>query len=377
MPEARPLWTMRPQRLLGVALAVIGVATLLGISSAAVMYAGRLAAGRPMPFEEALVRGVSDWYLWPALTPLVLWLARRFRISGDRWLSSGLVHMASGTALALVEIAGAVELCLIAGVPTRYPTFGHWYLAAIAGWFQFAFLVYWVMVVGVHAIDHYRRLQHREVEAAELRSQVASAQLRALRMQLHPHFLFNTLHTIGVYAREHRVDEAVDLIAELADLLRVSLDQGTDHEVLLRDELEFIARYLGIERKRFGDRLRVRLDAPPETARARVPAMILQPLVENAIRHGIAARPAAGLIEIEAQQADGMLHLRVRDDGPGFTLTDQDSSQQHVGLSNTRDRLSRLYGKRQRIEITNHVAGGAVVALSLPFHTEPMRPEGG
>jgi sensor histidine kinase YesM len=184
-------------------------------------------------------------------------------------------------------------------------------------------------------------------------------------MQLHPHFLFNTLHAVSTLL--HRDPDAADeMISELSDLLRMTLENFGLQEVSLREELEFIRRYLDIQQVRFQDRLRVTIDVPAETLDARVPNQALQPIVENAIHHGLEARTGGGTIEIRARGRAAMLQLSVRDDGPGLRANWQASQQDGIGLSNTRARLKQLYGPLASLDLSNHPQGGTVVTLLIP-----------
>jgi LytS/YehU family sensor histidine kinase len=223
-------------------------------------------------------------------------------------------------------------------------------------------LVYWIIVLISHASDYYARLREGELRASQ-------AQLQALKMQLHPHFLFNALNSISALVRKD--PEAADrMIARLGDFLRLTLEASATQEVLLRQELEFLDCYLEIERVRYHDRLTTRLDIDPQTLNCRVPNLILQPIVENAIRHGIAPRATPGHIEILAEQADGSLRIQVRDNGPGLPPNHNGAAAQGLreglGLANTRARLAQLYGTSHRFELQNDARGGLVVTLELP-----------
>jgi LytS/YehU family sensor histidine kinase len=229
---------------------------------------------------------------------------------------------------------------------------------------HFNLLIYWVIVAVCFAFDYYAKFRERELRAAELEKQVAQAKLQALQMQLNPHFLFNSLHSISALMHED-VDRADSMIARLSDLLRAALDSSAMQEVSLGDELDFLKRYLAIEQIRFGDRLKVDIAAPPETLAAQVPNLILQPLVENSIRHGIEPRAKAGRIELRAQRADKMLVLEVADNGAGFSAGEKIS--EGVGLSNTRARLRTLYGDAHKFELLPSAEGGLLVRLTIPF----------
>jgi LytS/YehU family sensor histidine kinase len=233
-------------------------------------------------------------------------------------------------------------------------------------------LVYWSLVGVCQAITNFRSSQERERRAAELEARLTSAKLQALRMQINPHFLFNTLNSIAalVYVNPRAADE---ILGDLSDLLRRSLDSMEEQEIPLAQELEFVGAYIRIEQKRFGERLRVEQSVPDELMKALVPALILQPLVENAIRHGIEPRRGPGLISIEAKQEDKHLRLIVRDNGRGLPGADVNSSvRRGIGLANTQARLQGLYGRDQSFSFGRAEPQGCRVDIHLPFHLEPV-----
>jgi len=234
-------------------------------------------------------------------------------------------------------------------------------------------LVYWSLVALCQAITNFRSSQERERRAAELEARFTSAKLQALRMQINPHFLFNTLNSIAalVYVNPRAADE---MLGDLSELLRRSLDSMEEQEIPLAQELEFIGAYLNIEQKRFGERLRVEQSVPDELMKALVPALILQPLVENAIRHGIEPRRGPGLISIEAKQEAEHLHLIVRDNGRGLPVADLNSSvRRGIGLANTEARLQGLYGQDQSFSFGRAEPQGCRVDIHLPLHLEPVQ----
>jgi len=233
-------------------------------------------------------------------------------------------------------------------------------------------LVYWSLVGVCQAITNFRSSQERERRAAELEARLTSAKLQALRMQINPHFLFNTLNSIAalVYVNPRAADE---MLGDLSELLRRSLDSMEEQEIPLVQELEFIGAYISIEQKRFGERLRVEQSVPDELMKALVPALILQPLVENAIRHGIEPRRGPGLISIEAKQEGKHLHLIVRDNGRGLPGADLNGPvRRGIGLANTQARLQGLYGQDQSFSFGRAEPQGCRVDIRLPCHLEPV-----
>jgi LytS/YehU family sensor histidine kinase len=227
--------------------------------------------------------------------------------------------------------------------------------------------------VGVsHGIEYYRRFRERELRASQLETRLAAARLEALRAQLQPHFLFNTLHAISALMNRD-VEAAERMLARLSDLLRLTLDSAGEPMVPLKRELEFLAGYLEIEQTRFADRLTVQMNVEPDALDAPVPSLLLQPLVENAVRHGIAPRATPGRIEIRARRADGALHIEIEDNGRGLPR----EMREGLGLSNTRARLEQLYGPAHRFELraAKGDGSGTLVQLVLPMQSENRAPQ--
>jgi LytS/YehU family sensor histidine kinase len=230
-------------------------------------------------------------------------------------------------------------------------------------------MTYWTVVGLSHALHFHREAQERALTAAQLEARLAEAQLQALQRQLHPHFLFNTLHTIS--ALIHRDAEAADeMLARLSDLLRLTLDRLGIQEVTLKEELEFLGKYLEIERTRFGERLVVDMQIEPETLDICVPNLVLQPLVENAMRHGIAPRLGGGRLQIVARLTGDRLWMMVRDNGAGLPKAKLDAFNHGVGLSNTRSRLEHLYPRNHRFEFHEPSDGGLAVTIEIPAAAE-------
>jgi LytS/YehU family sensor histidine kinase len=232
-------------------------------------------------------------------------------------------------------------------------------------------IVYWIVVLGHLGWYSYHRNREREVETAELQRELIAARLEALRMQLNPHFLFNTLHAVSALIHEN--PEAADrVVARLSELLRLSLDQTKPQEVPLSEELAFLDRYLEIEKTRFAERLQVQKIIDPGVQQALVPYLILQPLVENAIRHAIEPREDLGRLGILACRKNGRLELRVRDNGNGLSHPKDPPAREGIGLSNTRSRLRHLYGEDFRLELAAAEGGGLEAFMEIPFHTDSV-----
>jgi two-component system, LytTR family, sensor kinase len=343
----------------------IGFWTVIGLSFASQYYLSSLKAGRPVSWSHAVSWSLGDWYVWGLLSVPIIQLARRFRFDDVQWIRSVAIHLVASGLFSLVYMVlrawlGQVQ-SWIGGSPV---TFGDAFNPLVVKSVHFNLLTYWVIVSVSHAFAYYRQFQERALRASELEKRLAQAKLQALQMQLNPHFLFNTLNAIA--SLMHMDVKAADrMITRLADLLRYALESTDAHEVPLRQELSFLERYLEIEKTRFGRRLNVRLEIAPDTLDLLVPNLLLQPLVENAIRHGIEKRSKPGWIELHARCEEGRLHLEVRDNGPG--LPAEPPQRQGIGLTNTRSRLQQLYGKGQSLELRDAEGGGVVVDIWIPF----------
>ena len=334
-----------------------------------------IASGREMSFTRALLINLPFYYLWALVTPAILGLARRFPIERMEWRKPLLIHLAASTILSALQLflAGAFLHVLSDVTPSRADSF--W--TTLAQFFRLNFhanvLTYWALVGLAWGADTYAKYRDRELAASRLQTQLAQAELGALKMQLQPHFLFNTLNAIAALLKT-KPDAAEGMILQLSDFLRVTLNNTGRSEVTLREELEFLERYLAIEKTRFQDRLSTRFRIRTEVLDARVPNLLLQPLVENAIRHGIARDRRAGRLEVSATHEKGRLLLRVTDDGPGAP---PGSITEGIGLTNTRERLRHLYGDAYSLEYGNAPRGGFFVSLSLPLvspENEPSSP---
>jgi len=347
--------------------------TLIGLSFAGQLYLSSSRSGQAVSWSRAVSWSLGDWYVWAVLSLPIVHLARRFRFDTPNWgLSVGL-HLVASAGFSLVYMALRAWVGQWQGRLTGTPiSFGEAFSPLLFKTFLLNLLIYWVVVSVTHAFDYYRQVREREVRAVELEKRLTEARLQALQMQLNPHFLFNTLHAIS--ALMHKDVEAADrMIARLSDLLRYALESTGEQEVSLRQELDFLRRYLEIEQTRFGSRLTVEMDIAPDTLDSRLPNLILQPIVENAIQHGIEPHSRPGLIRIRSRRENGGLRIEVRDNGGG--LPDGKLSREGVGLSNTRARLKQLYADRHRFEFDNSPQGGLVVGLTLPLRPAPVELE--
>jgi signal transduction histidine kinase len=310
-----------------------------------------------------------DWLLYAVLTPFVFRASRRLPLQPPHLARNIALHVAGALGMC-VAWAGLGTLLRLAIFPMPPDLTGQKVLREFAGWvfttLPFGVGVYFALVGIEHSLFYFAQARERETQAARLAAQLAEARLGALRMQLNPHFLFNSLNAITVLVRDQNTAAASRMLGLLSDVLRQVLRAEPTHETTLASELEFLERYLAIEQVRFSDRLRPSIEVDSAIAGAAVPRFLLQPLVENALRHGIAKRADAGVLHVSAHRDGANLVLTVRDDGPG--LMPGAPSPGGVGLANTRARLAALYGERASLDIANAAGGGVVATVRLPYH---------
>lgn len=356
---------------------IFGVATALGIFSTFQAYNYvRLFTEKEPSFPMLLLLNVTYWYAWAALVPGMLWMARRYRFGRHTWPRAAAMHGLGVIACTFMHAVLTIAMRMpIQSYFDRSMGFGASFQELFFLYFDWEMMTYWAIVGLSHALDFHNESQERALTTAQLQMRLAEASLQSLQRQLHPHFLFNTLHTIS--ALMHRDTEAADaMLAQLSDLLRLTLERVGTQEVALKEELDFLEKYLEIEQTRFGERLQVALNIEPDTLDAAVPNFLLQPLVENAVRHGIAQKIGGGRVEISAKRAGDELCLVVRDTGPGLSADKRSGLSTGVGLTNTRSRLQHLFGDRHRFEFDEPAGGGLAVKISIPFALDPeSRPD--
>ncbi len=319
------------------------------------------------PVGWHLLRASALW--WPLFIPLtvgVLALAHRLPMRRDRWLRAAAVHVPAAVAFALTHLLLTRVVVLWRHDILTLELLSRQWRVAFASFFLFDTLVYIALVSGYWARDYYLRYRDRAVAAAELQRLAATARFEALRWQLNPHFLFNSLNTVAGLVRAGNADGAVDMLARISALLRSTLDDATAADVPLAKELELVDLYAAIERVRFRDRLTVDMRVDDDVLDARVPALILQPLVENAVRHGVAHTSDAVRVDIAATRTADGLRVTVRDTGGGFP-DGAAAVTEGVGLSNTRARLTHRFGTAARIELASADGGGGQVTLDMPY----------
>jgi two-component system, LytTR family, sensor kinase len=328
---------------------------------------GMRAVGMQHAWSRLFLTVLVSWLVWALATPFVLRLGRRFPPTHWRPVRTWFAHLGACLAIAVVYSAWAalLQLCLQPWGYAQVSDFGKTSFSVFYGEFHLFLILYAAILAISHTLESSRRLAQRETEAARLNEQLSRAQLDALRRQLEPHFLFNTLNAIAGLVRETRNDAAVSMIVGLSDLLRRVLEGSDRQEVSLGEEMEFLETYLDIQKTRFAERLQLSVNVPREFLAAQVPSLILQPMVENAIQHGIGTRAAGGAIRITAAQDKGSLTLSVYNDGPRIP-EDWEQLRSGVGISNVRTRLQSLYGSACSLNIRNYDRGVEVL-LSVPF----------
>jgi two-component system LytT family sensor kinase len=358
-----------------------GVWTFVALAYALTVYELYRSTGTSsMSFLSILGMQCSQVLTYIPLTPFAFALANRFQLQRGNWARNTLILLAGGLVFTVAQVA------LRGMTPYAFwdPSVRHWVSAVWDSqahgfrirWFMFERLfignvvddvitTYFPIVLVAHVASYYQRFRERELRTSQLQAQLEKARLQSLKSQLQPHFLFNTLNSISALMLTN-VEAADRMITRLGDLLRISLETAGTQMTTLSRELEFVNCYIEIEKVRFEERLKVSIDVAPETLDATVPHLLLQPLVDNAIKHGISRMASGGEIRISVSQDDADLHLEVKDNGPGLREQGQNSSG-GLGLRITRERLETIYGQDQSVEVRNLPEGGVAARVCIPL----------
>ena len=349
---------------------VFGAATLLGVFSTLQAYRlSTLSINEPINLEvwRLLALNLAYWYVPATLTSTIFRIAHRFPLDAPRWPRALAVHALAAVGLSIVHLGTMIGMRTVVG-PGKFPAYGSWISAVQRIYLMnldWALMTYSAIIGASYALGYYRESRARAIRAANLETRLVQARLKTLEAELHPHFLFNTLHAISTLV--HTQPDAADrMISRLSDLLRITFSRSDAACVTLHEEVEFLQKYLEIEQTRFQDRLTVGYEIDPDTLDAEVPRLILQPLVENAIKHGVSLQTGPGMLSIGSRRDDGQLYLTVRDNGVGLTGATRARLHGGVGLSNTRDRLECLYGTDHALNFLE-AAPGLTVEMRLPF----------
>jgi two-component system LytT family sensor kinase len=361
--EPRALWLF----LIAISAAYAVFASVVSVGFTAIYGLSRwtLKPDTTAIFPFLILMNLVTWVGYAMWIPAIFWLGRRFRFDRQEWWRALLVHGPASLVITSVHLGFVgITRWFLQGVRGGDPELVTTILDAFFRTVDQTLPVYWAIIGLQHAVDYYRQARSREVRAARLETRLLSSQLQALQQQLHPHFLFNTLHAISTLV--HRDPDKADVMIErLSDLLRITLRKVGVQEVELAEELEYLRAYLDIEQVHFGARLRIEYRIDAGALDVLVPTLILQPIVENAIRHGLEPLVRPGTLTIEAEADGDALLLRVRDDGVGFAKTS--ARRDGVGLANTRSRLDRLYGEPAALTIREQASGGVRVDVTIPL----------
>jgi two-component system LytT family sensor kinase len=345
-------------------LVVFAAWTFLAAFSSAQGAITMMNRGIPIVWSERLPGAFADWYTCALFTPLFFWIFRRHPIDRRNWRRAVPLTLALTSVCVVLKYSLLVPLEHLFGL-NEQATIG----SELARNFATESMAFWAVIGIIHAFEFNRRYRERELAAADLRTRLSEAQLEALRSQIHPHFLFNTLHSISTLM--HRdVDAADSMLTRLSDLLRLTLKHRGENEITLREELSLAEHYLAIMSVRFGDRLTVNRSIDPEALIAMVPQFILQPLLENALNHGVAVIAGPANVDITANRQGESLSIAVTDNGLGITPAAR-PERQGIGLSNTRLRLEQLYGQDQSLVLEQLPDRGTRISIELPWHAVP------
>jgi len=352
-------------------LASYAIWTFIALTTSVSVYRLNLTYWKtPGTYWDALRLPLINDLIFATLTPLVLLFALRWRVDRTNWKTrlpthfAGAIVFTASHAVIRMLVYPVVDSMSKQPFPVGWSLFGRLFFYNLP---DDCFSIYLPVVIIAHMIAYYQESRSRELRASQLETRLAQAQLRALKSQLQPHFLFNTLHSISTLMMTN-VQAADSMLVRLSDLLRLSLENNTVQETTLHREMHFVEGYLEIEKVRFGNRLCVKCDVSPDTLDANVPHLLLQPLVENAIRHGASKRIAGGEVWIAAARENDDVVIEVGDNGPGFSPNPEWNAKHGLGLNATRERLEVFYGARQRLDIISAPGRGTTVRVRLPYH---------
>ncbi len=349
-------------------LGAFSIWALIGLALSAEVYFNLRASRAEISFMDVAVAQYARALFWALLAPGVLWLRVRVPLGTGRFVGGIAFHLA----VSIVMMLGYFLIRTLVLMVVESGTLDGFWDVAHSNFFGRNLIdvaYYWAVLAAGYTFEFHRRLKNEELKAAQLESRLIETELKALKQQLQPHFLFNTMNTIAVLVREGRNDDAVTLLARLSSLLRMSLEMGQMPEVTLRQELEFIERYVGIQKLRFADKLTVTMDMQPDALEAKIPNLLLQPLVENAILHGIAPLTRPGTVSLTGRVAGDRVHVEVSDNGCGFVVSASRGGRRGIGLSTTQERIAKRYGPTGEFRLESEPGRGTTIRIGFPYNT--------
>ncbi|MBI3195555.1 MAG: histidine kinase [Ignavibacteriae bacterium] len=347
-----------------------GVWLVLSIFMASQLVLRTAEGNYPVNWLNGLSLEILYCLQWIALSPITFWLARKFPLQSKKFFAGLLVHLVVGIVMSSLTMAGRTVLNTIFVYKFSIPLTLDHVLRNMTEALDYGVMSYLLNMLFSYSFVFYTQVREREIRAAQLETELGRAQLLALKMQLHPHFFFNTLNTISVLIRKQENDLAVEMIAKLSKFLRYTLDKTNIQEVTLEEELSAIDLYLEIQKVRFQEKLHIKRTISPDVLNAKVPTLILQPLVENALQHGISKREDGGTLELSAERLNGKIHITISDDGNGVQERFDQLKRRGIGLQNSESRLQKLYGSSFEFDINPNPGGGTTVHVAIPFCEE-------
>ena len=351
-------------------LALAILLTLIALVSAVQNYVVTVVhGGVQLSWLRILSFHLPFWWFWLLATPVIVLLGKRFPLHRGHLISSISIHLSASILMAIVHQFLTAIWCNTIYQSLYYmPVFEKlWYRLLNLSWAFVDFMIYWAILGGFFTLAYYVKYRERELRCSQLEVQLVESRLQALKMQIHPHFLFNTMNALSTIVMKEQTEQAMKMISRFSDFLRMTLEETGKQQVPLDQELGFIQSYLEVEKIRFQEKLQVHFDVEPNTLSAFVPNLILQPIVENAIRYAVLPKESTGEVSIRAWRLNGTLQLQVRDNGPGMPKNSDSDSSTGIGLKNTRARLTNLYGTHHQFDLENLPEGGLQVTLAIPF----------
>ena len=345
---------------------ILVVWATIALISASMLYVTLSSQGSDTSFAAVLIVKLIVWLFWGAVTPLIITLGKKFSIAKNNRLKGILIHLPLSIILTSMNILLYAFIIYVSSdtQTSVLPLF----LGLFLSQFEWYFIIYWAIIIVGYAFEYYEKYKDGELASIKLETELVRSQLKALKMQLHPHFLFNTLNNISALVRQGEQKSAISMLAGISELLRIALAQKDEQEIKLETEIDFIKRYLEIEKVRFTNKLDITYDIEKDTLQSYIPGFILQPVIENAINHGLSKKLSARKLEIAISLKDDYLYIHVYNDGPALENDFDIKNSTGIGLSTTVDRLAQVYHEDYKMNIYNHDKG-VKVELMIPFRT--------